>query len=200
MTDKLDFDYRAWLAALQESFTESVTMALADFGAGLEQDPIFDKERLRTGLETIKRKMLDSIVTNIDRLERFYTENTPIKNYGPNFELINKIETRAVLDEDYQTRVDAIFKEIQGSCEEFGQKKQQYLKYCLYDKYLDKEKKFVGVATEGDNKAESGYFDVKVQEDRIYARAKQDKEFLKDFKNYVELFENMQGELLRKIH
>ena len=200
MDKDLNFDYTAWLRALHESFVEGINKTIDEFEEGLRQDDMFDNEKLNEGMKAIRRKMLASVTMNIDRLETFYMQNTHMNNEDPNYELIRKIESRSIDDKDYQERVDDIFKEIHESCEEFGKKKQQYLKYCLYDKYLEKEKNC------GDNKLnikeepETEYFDIKEHEDRIYTKAKQDKEFLKDFKNYIELFENMQTDLLKKIN
>lgn len=200
MNEKLNFDHAAWLKALRISFTEAVNQAIEDFEEGLLQDAMFDKEKVKAGMYTIKRKMLASINLNIDRLETFYMQNTHMYIEGPNYDLISRIEHRVTGDKNYQDKVDGIFKEMQSTCDEFSNKKQQYLKYCLYDKYLEKERKFASNEAENKEETEIGYFHIKTQEDRIYVKAKQDKEFLKDFKNYVELFENMQVDLLKKLN
>ena len=165
-------------SALHESFTEAVNKTIDEFEDGLMQDNTFDKEKLKPGMAIIKKKMLASVSANIDRLETFYIQNTHIYKEGSNYDLIDKIENRAKNDENYQERVDHIFKEIKTSCDEFTEKRQQYLKYCLYDKYLDKERQFVDSEHCEDKEREMGYFSIKMQEDKLFEKAKKEKSFL----------------------
>ena len=188
-----EFDAAAWLAALQESFNESIQITMRDFATELSEDPAIDQEALVAALHAVEHKMLWSVQVNIDRLENFYNENNtqPSDEYT---EILKKLEHRAVTDGNYTERVENVFREIQASCGEFSVKKQRYLKFCLYDKYLAKER------TLGLSEGESGeFFDLRVREQQIHAKAKQENEFLKDFAAYVELFGNMQTDLLRKL-
>jgi len=189
-----EFDSKAWLTALHASYTESIQQTMRDFAAELSTEAGVDGgEPLETALAAIEQKMLWSVQVNIDRLENFYNENNAQVD-GTHAELLKRIEDRGAGDADYQERVDSVFREIQASCGEFSHKKQKYLKFCLYDKYLDKER----ALTSGDA-ATGEFFDVRVREEQIHARARQEKEFLKDFGAYVELFGNMQTDLLRKL-
>lgn len=186
------FNCRDWMEALQKSFCECVSTTMRDFCEELRGDSSFSPVLLTTAIQSAEQKMLASVKVNVDRLENFHNENCANVD-GRYDELLRRIERRVAQDANYQTRVDAVFSQIQTSCSEFNQKKQKYLRYCLYDKYLEKERALV--QSEGNGE----YFDVCVREEQIHTKAKQDKEFLKDFGAYVDLFGNMQTELLRRI-
>ena len=193
MSDAPAFDCKRWLSALQQSFGESISTTMRDFRDELLSDGSFDAQGLTAGLLAMEQKMLYSVQVNIDKLENFYSKNcTPVD--GQYAELLRSLESRAAGDGNYQERVDAVFHEIQSSCSEFAEKKQQYLKFCLYDKYLDKER----TLTQG-GEANGEYFDMRVREEQIHAKARQDKEFMKDFAGYVDMFGDMQTELLKKL-
>lgn len=188
------FDSKAWLAALHMSFSESIRITLRDFADEITSDASFNSEELASVLQIIEQKMLWSVQVNIDRLENFYSENSAITE-NKHANLLQQIECRADIDSNYQERVDSVFNEIQASCGEFSLKKQRYLKYCLYDKYLNKEK-----ALADNNGTSNDYLDTQVHKEKINSRAKQEKEFLKDFCTYVDLFGSMQTDLLTKLH
>lgn len=193
MAHAAEFNCKAWLDALHRSFCESIAVTMRDFREELASDGSFDAPGLEAGLQAMETKMMMSVQVNIDKLEHFYTKNS-IPGDGQYSELLHNLESRSANDSNYQERVDAVFREIQQSCVEFADKKQQYLKYCLYDKYLDKER-----ALTQTNEEVGQYFDMRVREEQIHARARQDKEFLKDFGAYVDMFGNMQTDLLRKL-
>lgn len=189
-----DFNIKEWTAALVQSYCESIRITMRDFAEWMINEGIFDKEKLAAGVQAIEEKMLWSVKINIDKLESFYNESISIPDNQYD-EFLRNVEKRSAGDNNYQERVDAVFHEIQQSCADFTDKKQKYLKFCLYDKYLDKEKEMITKQSDGDG----GYFDVKLREQQIHAKAKQDKDFLRDFSNYVEVFANMQSEMLRKL-
>lgn len=189
-----DFNREAWVAALCQSFTEGIRSTMRDFQEELAVDDTIDAEKLAACLQGMEQNMLWSMQVNIDRLEGFYDENS-VQNDGQYIDLLRSIENRSTVDANYQERVDSVFKEIQQSCVEHAEKKQKFLKYCLYDKYLDKERALT--ATAGDQNGE--YFDMRVREEQIHIRARQNKEFLREFSSHIDLFGGMQTDLLRKL-
>jgi len=183
-----DFDYSAWLAALHDSFRQSVELAIGDFRDGLLGDG-FEQAAVTAALAEVQSKMLWSIQVNMDRLESFYRENS-VDDAHPHRALLDRLES-AGERQDGGARVTAVFEELRRSVAEFGAKKQTFLRHSLYDQYLDRER----ALTHG-----AEFFDVRAQEERVLARAASERQFLRDFGAYVDVFRDMQTQTLRKLH
>lgn len=180
-----DFDCAQWLAALSDSFGQSVRLAMEDFREGLLADG-FEPAAVAAALAAVEAKMLWSVQVNVDRLDAFYKENSADEP-TPHRALLERLEAPGGPD---AARVAAVFEELRRAVADFGAKKQAFLRHSLYDQYLDRER----ALAEG-----SEFFDVRAREERVLARAAAERQFLRDFAGYVDMFAGMQAQTLRRL-
>lgn len=188
---KMGFEAEKWLATLQSEFDSLIKQSMTEFREQLVAEKLFSNEAVDAAFGRIEPRVEKAVKVNIDKLEEYFRINSPPAPSPAHTELIKILTDVQKEAGDPAPRVEACFAQISDACKIFNDKRQQYLMYCLYDRYVERER--------GVWKQMGGALDAKVCEDLAVKKISKQKEFVEEFNEYLNQLQQLQSDLTNKL-
>ena len=187
----MSFDATKWLNALQEEFDALIKQSLGEFRQQLSAERLLDEDVLAGAFDRIVPRTEKAVKVNIDKLEEYHRINSPTELPPGGEELLRALQDVQKDAGDPAPHLEKCLAGISDACKTFHEKRQQYLLYCLYDRYNERER---AVWSEV-----GGTLDLRVREDAIFSKVARQREFLEEFDGYLVQFQRLQDQLSAKI-
>lgn len=91
---------------------------------------------------------------------------------------------------NYEKSIKATFFGIKNCCEEYANKKQKFMKFCLYSKFKKMEK---------DSENQIDYFSIKKEEEKAIQDFNEQKAFITELSTYTNALKLKQDEMTKKL-
>lgn len=91
---------------------------------------------------------------------------------------------------NYEKSIKNTFFKIKTSCEDYANKKQKYMKFCLYSKFKKMEE---------DSENGIDFFSIKKEEEKAIQNFHEQKNFIMELSTYTEALKLKQDEMTKKL-
>ena len=144
MTDQ-KFEIKNFVSEMQREFSKIIQNGITDFQSEITKTNEYDSERLAKAIRTLEKKLERSLKLSTDKVEKFHKENTQADPDNKYYQYVLKLEddSSGHRSNSEKRKITEVWKALKETCKDYKLKKQEYNKYYMYEKFLEREKKVV---------------------------------------------------------